>query len=134
MVFVEEHRTWRLRLGSVIVNGVVFALIGEALSLTQGTHAQRWPWALACATFGVGLVLICYDRIANRLKRPVQQPSDNTLGSVVFHNDGRVEMTPGAQTLGASVGPVGPAQKVFYAEAIANPQVEIVEHSVLEQP
>jgi len=118
---VEQRRSWRLRLGLSIVSGVAFAIIGDVLSLTQGSHAQRWPWLVVGGVLGVGLVLICYDGVANRFKRPVAA----SPGSVVFHDDGRVVMMPGAETLGASVGAVGPDQKVFYAEAITSPKIDL---------
>lgn len=109
--------------GTSLVGGTVFAVVGWALSLTIGPRAQRWPWILVGGLIGIGLVLILFDRIVNRFRRrslgslgDESQPRE--AGRVIFHDDGSVEMYPLANTLGASVGPVGPDQKVFYAEAI----------------
>jgi MFS family permease len=54
--------TWRGRIGSSIIGAVVGALIGYALSLTQGAHPQRWPWELIGALFMVAVALLVWEQ------------------------------------------------------------------------
>jgi hypothetical protein len=38
--------TWPFKLASALAAAAGGALLGWALSLTQGFHAERWPWAV----------------------------------------------------------------------------------------
>jgi uncharacterized membrane protein YfcA len=55
-------QTWRGRIGSSLLGAVVGALIGWALSLTQGSHPRRWPWMLVGAVVVAALALILWER------------------------------------------------------------------------
>lgn len=101
------------KIGAAIVNGTVFAVVGWALSLTQGPNAQRWPWILVGGLFGAGIALLLYDWLVGRVKN---------IGKVVFHQDGSVEITPGYEQTAASVGQPGPDQQVVYVGAIPRPR------------
>jgi hypothetical protein len=62
-----DKRSWTGPAGWSLVSGVAFAVFGWALSLTVGQNVQRWPWILAGAAAGVGVMLIFYDRFRSWL-------------------------------------------------------------------
>ena len=46
------------------MSGTAFAVVGWALSLTQGTNAKHWPWILVGGLVGLGLGLFLYGPVA----------------------------------------------------------------------
>jgi hypothetical protein len=93
---------------------LAFAWWMTDLAVTHGI--TKWPLAILGAVFlvGVGLLAVALIR-----KQPVVS---SRPGAVTFSQDEsgqyRITMLPGEETLGASVGPVGPTQRVFYAESL----------------
>lgn len=73
---------WTTRLGSTILSGTAFAVVGWALSLTLGKHAQRWPWILVGGLVGLALALFLYRPVATRLRgRAMAAPAPITTSS-----------------------------------------------------
>lgn len=69
--------TWPLRLASALAGILGGALLGWALSLTQGSHVQRWPWVViggvAVLILGLAITEVIMHRKntdANETPRP----------------------------------------------------------------
>jgi hypothetical protein len=67
--------------GSGLVVIIVGAVIGWALSLTQGSHPSRWPWVLVGAVAGAGLFLWVWHLSIRRRHPPGQTPGIDAPGT-----------------------------------------------------
>lgn len=68
------RRHWTGSVGWSIVSGIAFALVGWALSLTQGQKVQHWPWVAVGAVIGVAFMLILYAPLRSRGWLPFLRP------------------------------------------------------------
>jgi hypothetical protein len=79
---------WRWRLGSAILAMVGGAVIGWALSLTQGPQARHWPWVAVGGLAALAVGLISVELIAHRRchvdKEPVPDDSTQPKGVIIF--------------------------------------------------
>ncbi len=79
---------WRWRLGLAILAMVGGALIGWALSLTQGPQARHWPWVTVGGLIALAAGLITVELIARRRhhmnEKPVSDDSTQPGGVIIY--------------------------------------------------
>jgi hypothetical protein len=79
---------WRWRLGLAILAMIGGALIGWALSLTQGSQARHWPWVAIGGLTALAIGLIAVELIARRRhhvnEKPVSDDSTRPGGVIIY--------------------------------------------------
>jgi hypothetical protein len=83
-----EGMGWRWRLGLSMLTLIGGALMGWALSLTQGPHARHWPWVAVGGLAALAVGLIAVEVIARRhhgmKTNPGSEPPVQPGGVIIY--------------------------------------------------